>query len=304
MKKLFVLMAVIVAVVCTSCENLQVAYGVNGSTQVVSKNTKEGIRYGIGRDMPNNKLKADTPVIFSDYKVALSCDHSGYFLYSQDKRTYYLFNSDGRDVLSGKKATSPDLEGLIPIINDGKDHRLTAPEMYYRHIVGFRHVDDYLNSYFILPVEGGNVYGVIYNGDFAAMGPFRDIFFGLNGFMFKDPTTGKWGARTLANSVVEAEYRNVERDTPTIFPPEYDEIIEVEKGDKISIWFARKGNVWSAKQVVTASQIKNAPVDQRLLGQVRKMKIGRTPKYTKTWVVEVLAHGQRIGNEEVSFAHL
>ena len=304
MKKLFFLSVVIVAMVCTACENLQSAYKINGYTQIVCKNTKEGGRYGIGHDTPNHGLKAETPVIFSDYAAALPSGFGGYFMYLPGKETYYLFDSDGRDVLSGKKATSPDLEGLIPIINNGKERRLTKAEMYYRHIVGFRHVDDYLNSYFILPVEGGNVYGVIYNGDFAAMGPFRDIFFGLNGFMFKDPTTGKWGARTLANSVVEAEYRNVERDTPTIFPPEYDEIIEVEKGDKISIWFARKGNKWIAKQVMSVSDIKDISVDQRLLGQVRKMKIGRTPKYTKTWVVEVLAHGQRIGNEEVSFAHL
>lgn len=306
MKKLFVLTAIVVAMVCTSCENLQVAYGINGSTQVVYKETKDGILYGIGRDTPNHGLKAETPVVFSDYKIALPSGFGGYAMYLPGKNTYYLFDGDGRDVLSGKKATSPDLEGLIPIINNGKEHRLTEAEMYYRHIVGFQFVDDYINSYFILPVEGGNVYGVIYNGDFAAMGPFKKIFFGLYGFMFQDPTTGKWGARTLANSVVEAEYRNVERDTPLIFPSEYDEIIEVEKTDETNIWFARKGNVWSAKQVVTASQIKNIPVDQRLLDQVRRMKINSTAKATtEGWSkILILAHGQRVGNDESSFVHL
>ena len=304
MKRLFLFAAVIVAMVCASCENLRSAYGVNGFTQVVSKDTKEGIRYGIGRDQPNDKLKAETPVVFSDYAVALPSGFGGYFMYLPGKKTYYLFDSDGRDVLSGKKATSPDLEGLITIINNGKERHLTEAEMYYRHIVGFRYVDGYQNRYFILPVEGGNVYGVIYNGRFAAFGPFKKIFFGLYGFMFQDPTTGKWGARTLARSVVEAEERDIERDTPTIFSPEYDEIIEVEKKDETNIWFARKGNVWSAKQVLTDSQIKNIPVDQRLLNQVRKMRIRSTAKSTtKNWV-KILAHGQRVGNNEASFAHL
>ena len=260
MRKLFLLIAVIVAMVCASCENLRSAYGVNGFTQVVSKDTKEGIRYGIGRDQPNDKLKAETPVVFSDYAVALPSGFGGYFMYLPGKKTYYLFDSDGRDVLSGKKATSPDLEGLIPIINNGKERHLTEAEMYYRHIVGFRYVDGYQNRYFILPVEGGNVYGVIYNGRFAAFGPFKKIFFGLYGFMFQDPTTGKWGASTLEHPIWEGEY---------------DEIIEVEKSDEINIWFARKGNVWYSKQVVTATNIKNIPVDQRLLNQVCKMKINQ-----------------------------
>ena len=289
MKKLFFFAAAIVAMVCASCENLRSAYGVNGFTQVVSKDTKEGIRYGIGRDQPNDKLKAETPVVFSDYAVALPSGFGGYFMYLPGKKTYYLFDSDGRDVLSGKKATSPDLEGLVPIINNGKEHHLTEVEMYYRHIVGFRYVDGYQNRYFILPVEGGNVYGVIYNGRFAAFGPFKKIFFGLYGFMFQDPTTGKWGASTLEHPIWEGEY---------------DEIIEVEKSDEINIWFARKGNVWYSKQVVTATNIKNIPVDQRLLNQVCKMKINQTVKSAKKNWVKILAHGQRVGNNEASFAHL
>ena len=301
MKKLFFLSVVIVAMVCTACENLQSAYEINGYTQIVSKDTKDGVLYGIGHDTPNHGLKAETPIVFSDFAVASS---GGYFLYSKDKRHCYLFDSQGRDVLSGKKAVSEELEGLVPIINNGKDHRLTESEMYFKHVVGFRFVDAYKNKYFILPVEGGNVYGVIYNGDFAAMGPFKKIFFGLYGFMYQDPTTGKWGARTLARSIVEAEERNIERDTPTIFSPEYDEIIEVETPDKSSLWFARKGEVWSAKQVVTASQIKNVSVDQRLLSQVRKMKLGSTAKSTTKNGVEILAHGQRFGCPGASVAHL
>lgn len=302
MRKLFLLIAVIVAMVCASCENLRVAHSVNGYTQIVCKDTKEGTLYAVGSDTPNG-LKAETPVVFSGYAFALSGEHGGYFLYLQDKRSYYFFDSQGRDVLSGKKPENPDLEGLIPIINDGKDHRLTEEEMYYKHIVGFRHRDAYRNNYFIFPVEGDNVYAVVYNGDFAAMGPFKRVLFGLHGFMFQDPTTGKWGARTLANSVVEAEYRDVERDTPTIFAPEYDEIIEVEKTDKTSIWFARKGDIWYSKQVVTASQIKNVPVDQSLLNRVRKMKINSVAKSTKKNWVDILAHGQRFGFKEASVVH-
>ena len=289
MRKLFLLIAAIVAMVCTACENLRSAHKINGYTQVVCKDTKEGVLYGIGHDTPNHGLKAETPVVFGDYAEALSCGYGGYFLYSQDKRTYYLFDSRGRDVLSGKKATSSDLAGLVPIINDGKEHRLNEAEMYYRHIVGFRFVDGYINNYFILPVEGGNVYAVIYNGDFAAMGPYKEIFFGLYGFMFKDPQTGKWGARTLEHSIWEGAY---------------DEIIEVERPDKSSFWFARKGNVWTCKQAVTASDIRNIPIDHRLLSQIRRMKINSTAKYVTRNMVKILAHGQRFGFSQASVAHL
>ena len=298
------MIAAIVAMACTSCKNLRSAYKINGYTQIVCKDTKEGVLYGIGHDTPNHSFRAETPVIFGDYAVALSCGYGGYFLYSQDRRTYYLFDSGGRDVLSGKMATSSDLEGLVPIINDGKDHRLSEAEMYYRHVVGYRFVDSYINNYFIFPVEAGNVYAVVYNGNFAAFGPFKKVLLGLHGFMFKDPTTGKWGARTLARSVVEAEERNIERDAPTVFAPEYDEVIEVEKTDKTSIWFARKGNVWYSKQALTASDIRNIPTDQRLLSQIRRMKINPTAKYVTQNMVKILAHGQRVGNNEASFAHL
>lgn len=289
MKKLFVLIAVIVAMACMSCENLHVALETNGYTQIVCKHTKDGTLYGVGRDTPNHGLKAETPVVFGAYEVALSCGYGGYFLYSQDKKSYYLFDSRGRDVLSGKTATSPDLEGLIPIINDGKDHRLTESEMYYRHIVGYRFVDGYINNYFIFPVKGGNVYGVVYNGDFAAFGPYKEIFFGLHGFMYQDVKTGKWGASTLEHSIWEGAY---------------DEIIEVERPDKSSFWFARKGNVWTCKQAVTASDIRNIPIDHRLLSQIRRMKINSTAKYVTRNMVKILAHGQRFGFSQASVAHL
>ncbi len=306
MKNYFFIIAVMAAMVCTSCEKLRVAYSTFGYAQVVCKQAKDGSTvYGIGHSAPNDKVVADTPVIFSDYTP--TCRDGGYFLYTPGKKTYYFFDVEGIDILSGKRCESPDLEGLIPIINDGKDHRLSEAETYWRHVVGYRYRDSYVNHYFIFPVASGNVCAVAYNGDFAAMGPYKKFLFGLHGFIYQDIETGKWGARTIANFNMDTSDRNIERDMPEIFAPEYDEVIEVECRDETSIWFARKGKVWTSREVIAESSVKDIPVNQQLLNRVLKMKISKEPRKTvirDLGTTNILAYGQRFGSAEASIAHL
>ena len=306
MKNFLVLLTVACAlIVCASCNNLRVAYSLNGSTQVVCKDTKDGVRYGIGHDAPNNRIVADTPVIFGSYDQA-AYGFWGYILYSIDKRTAYFFSSDGREVLSGKKCDSPDLSGLVAIKNDSNASYPFWVRDYWRHIVGFDHHEWSNNRYFIFPTTDGNVYAVAYNGDYNVSGPHKKVLYGLHGFLYQDVKTGKWGARTIARSNLYAEHRNVERDTPTIFAPEYDEVIEVEHRDGTSIWLARKGSVWTSRKVVTPSEIKNVPVNQQLLNRVRNMNISKTPKEAKgpNFGLPILAYGQRFGMAEASVVHL
>ena len=331
MKKFLFLICLAVTIV--SCENLQTEYSVNGLTKIVKKETKHGTRYAVGCNIPKkNAVKALTPVVFTSYKKVTD-SFAAYFFYTENSKTYYMFDGYGADVLSGTINTS-SLESFIPILNDGKDHRLTGntADTYYRHMV--KYDIDVGGDYFILPTLDGSLYGVIRAYGFLSVGPYKQMRFGLTGYMYQDLKTGKYGAKTVADlesspgctkrNVVESEIqRRLDLLTPTIFSPEYDEIIEVEINakwvggvmtarkvrDKRNIWFARKGDIWIAKEAVGARNIKDIPVDQKLLNRVLKMQILSEPRSQKSndvpaAAIDILAIGQRFGSAEMSIAHL
>ncbi len=331
MKKFLFLICLAVTIV--SCENLQKEYSINGITQIVKKETKNGTRYAVGSDTPKkNVYKAETPVVFTSYKV-VSDGLPAFFLYTEGNKTYYMFDNRGIDILSGAY-NQPSLEKFIPVLNDGKNHRLTGntADTYYRHMV--KYDIDVGGNYFILPTLDGSLYGVICAYGYLSVGPHKQIRFGLTGYMYQDLKTGKYGAKKVADLEVIPGYtkrtfsgseiqRQLDLLTPTIFSPEYDEIIEVEINakwvggvmtarkvrDKRNIWFARKGDIWIAKEVVGARNIKDIPVDQKLLNRVLKMQILSEPRSQKSndvpaAAIDILAIGQRFGSAEMSIAHL
>ena len=315
MKKILLFISLVVTIV--SCENLQKEYPQYASTNIVKKQTSKGVRYGIGCDTPKkNVYKALSPVVFVDYKLAGALT---YFLFSEDGRTYYMFSNYGEEVLSGNSSTK-SIENFVPIINDGKDHKLTNAETYYRHIVGFDYsVSDKEHAYYILPTINGTVYGVICIYKCLAVGPYQQMRFGLKGYMYQDVQTGKFGAKAVAKSWLtigdikkmyvgsEIEHQ-LELRTPVIFTPEYDEIIEVEVNNKRDIWFARKGDKWYAKELIKSSKVQDIALDQKLLNRVLKMQPRKEAKWTTNpealAVVPILAHGQRVGTKEMSIAHV
>ena len=318
MKRFLLLISLAVTIV--SCENLQREYPPEGFgvAHIVKKQTKSGILYGVGTSTPKkNVYKALTPVVFSSYKVV--ADGAAFFLFPEGGKTYYMFDHYGADILSGNTNTS-SLDGFIPILNDGKDHQLTEAETYYWNIVVCgRYRGSRADSYYILPTPDGTVYGVICSRGYLSVGPYQQMRFGLNGFMYQDVQTGKFGAKAVADIQVTAGYikeqypsfdveRQLNRLTPVIFTPEYDEIIEVKVNDKRDIWFAHKGNKWIAKEVVKTSKVQDIAVDQKLLNRVLKMQ----PQKEAKWRIDPndlypshrLAYGQRVGTKEMSIVYI
>lgn len=320
MKKILLLISLVVTIV--SCENLQREYPPKGFgvAHIVKKQTRNGVRYGVGTSTPRkNVYKALTPVVFSSYKE--TADGAAYFLFSEDGKSYYMFDLYGADILSGNTNTS-SLDNFVPILNDGKNHKLTEAETYYRHIVRYDFTKEHnleRNGYYIFPTLDGSVYGVICTNGYLSVGPYKQMRFGLKGYMYQDIQTGKFGAKTVADLQATAGYikeqypsfdveRQLNKLTPVIFAPEYDEIIEVEVNNKRDIWFARKGDKWLAKEVVKTSKVQDIALDQKLLNRVLKMQPRKEAKWTTNpealAVVPILAHGQRVGTQEMSIAHV
>ena len=310
------LLFISLAVTIVSCENLKVEYSNNHSTMIVSRETKDGTRYGVGYDNPNKQVKASTPVIFSKYSIETQ-DGMAFYLYAPDGKTFYFFDRYGRDILSGNTCNQKELTGLIPIVNDGKQHKLSDAERYYGKIFGIG------RDYFTFTTQSGDVYAVVYNTSYAALGPYKNFFPGFSGYMYQDVQTGKWGARALVDLHSDAKDRNEDIDTPVLVRPEYDEIIEVQSKNANTL-FARKGQQWeayelaeklvvykrgqvvvSSKTVIKANKIS---VNRNLLNRALKMQLQKEAKWTTNpdalAVVPILAHGQRIGTKEASVAFL
>lgn len=313
------LLFISLAVTIVSCENLQRECAVNSSTTIVKKQTSNGVRYGIGCDTPRkNVYKALTPVVFSSYKR--TTNDVVYFLFSEDNKVYYMFDIHGVDILSENSNTS-SLDDFIPILNDGKDHRLTEAETYYRHIVRYdymREFDQQKNGYYIFPTLDGSVYGVICTSGYLSVGPYQQMRFGLKGYMYQDVQTGKFGAKAITRlqtypGYIKEKYPSCDVEhqfdllTPVIFAPEYDEVIEVEV-NKRDIWFARKGNKWYAKELIQNSKVQDMAVDQKLLNRVLKMQLQKEAKWTTNPYAlaktHILAYGQRVGTKEMSIVYL
>lgn len=318
MKKILLLISLAVTIV--SCENLQREYPPEGFgvAHIVKKQTRNGVRYGVGTSTPRkNVYKALTPVVFSSYKE--TADGAAYFLFSEDGKSYYMFDLYGADILSGNTNTS-SLDNFVPILNDGNDHQLTEAETYYWNIVVCgRYRGSSADSYYILPTSDGAVYGVICSNGYLSVGPYKQMRFGLNGYMYQDVQTRKFGAKAVADIQVTAGYikeqypsfdveRQLNKLTPVIFAPEYDEIIEAKVNDKRDIWFARKGDKWFAKEVVKTSKVQDIAVDQKLLNRVLKMQLQKEAKWridpNDLYPSHRLAYGQRVGTKEMSIAYI
>ena len=317
MKKILLFISLVVTIV--SCENLQRECAVNSSTTIVKKQTSNGVRYGIGCDTPRkNVYKALTPVVFSSYKR--TTNDAVYFLFSEDGKAYYMFDIHGVDILSENSSTS-SLDDFIPILNDGIDHKLTEAETYYRHIVRYdymREFDQKRNGYYIFPTLDGSVYGVICTSGYLSVGPYKQMRFGLKGYMYQDVQTGKFGSKAITRlqtypGYIKEKYPSFDVEhqfnllTPVIFAPEYDDVIEVEV-NKRDIWFARKGNKWYAKELIKNSKVQDIAVDQKLLNRVLKMQLQKEAKWTTNPYAlaktHILAYGQRVGTKEMSIVYL
>ena len=231
-----------------------------------------------------------------------------------------MFDIHGVDILSENSSTS-SLDDFIPILNDGIDHKLTEAETYYRHIVRYdymREFDQKRNGYYIFPTLDGSVYGVICTSGYLSVGPYKQMRFGLKGYMYQDVQTGKFGSKAITRlqtypGYIKEKYPSFDVEhqfnllTPVIFAPEYDDVIEVEV-NKRDIWFARKGNKWYAKELIKNSKVQDIAVDQKLLNRVLKMQLQKEAKWTTNPYAlaktHILAYGQRVGTKEMSIVYL
>lgn len=307
MKKILLLISLAVTIV--SCENVK-HDGYVQDVELASKQTKDGIVYG------TFYRGIGVPPTFHHFGAGIT---SGTIYFSNDKKVAYLFESDGTEVLTGRKCNPKKLDfEPVPILTRPDGHKVKDRADYYYGNIFCR------GDYYLLPIADGTVYAAFTRSIlYDVFGPYKKFFPGCSGYMYQDIKTGKWGA-------VGYQVMNLNRDRyltslskQDLFAAEYDEIIEVVKrptksytfvsnqADKYvkHVWFARKGDKWSSYKVnisIEDSEVSPITVDQQLLNRVRSMKI-RTKaqgRESQIWVSTELVPNQRIGTKEASVVFL
>ena len=240
---------------------------------VVEKVKRKGSLYGL---MCNHKMVV--PVHYNYWEEGIN-SHCWYFS-SDGGKTKYLIDLWGREFITGKQATERDF-CPIPIVKAIKPDYKTG--RYFENIFGIGHLWKFVTA-------DGAMYAVFEeNARYAGKkyGPYQDFFPGCGGYMYKDLSSGKWGAN--AEQYGEPYGSRIWTIKPApVAQPMYDKIIEVVRIYKPNIWFAYDGNKWIALDETG----KEVALNKALLNRVLAMKI--QDKACKP------LGNQRIGNNEIS----
>ena len=291
MKKLFYVTICVMACMLffSSCKTpapkvTDVGYTVKHSAiYVVSQEQEDGtVLYGA-----KYQNRISIPPVFDRFEAAMEIS----LVYAYKGNKCALFNIDGTEVLSGRICGEKEI-GFEPLwIDKSQEPRqsLESANVYCGQIFCCGEyykfsLEDSRKAILFLPMS-----------ELLPLGVYKEFLPGYFGYMFRD--NGGWGATFLR--IREKTYNRLDI---TIEPTEmangerFDEIIEVVKTKKNSVWFARKGTAWRSFDVLLEygqlKHIQEVSVDQKLLAKVLKMPVR---KEARTLTYFDLASNQRVG---------
>lgn len=297
MKNFFVLFAVAMATMLVSCNRVENA-GSCGAVDLVSKTTKQGKRFGI-------RFGKET-VLYPQFAYFGQGISDGTIYFSNDRKVCYLFNLWGEEVLTKRKSNGKEL-GFTPV-------PIVVKEEEFAHQIidpAKRYFGDIFNrgDFYLFEIADGSYYALFDNVGHQVYGPVKYFHPGSSGYIYQDVKTEKIGAKAFQKIDISGGRYLITVDEQVLFNPEYDEIIEVLPSPGVYVWYARKGQQWSAKQITiyegdTPTKIETVSVNSKLLNRIRNMQIQDKAKGRRDGIRTVLIPGQRIGTQEASVVFL
>ncbi len=285
MKKLFFFAVYVIAstVLLSSC-GLKECYIDGSDVTFVYKEKKGEKLYGVkyGQEISIPPLYENIGLGINKYTVFFSHSHSW--------DTFYLFEQNGTELLSGKRH---DSKGFQPLAISTYEEVEDWERRYFGYIFC-------LGDYYLFNMESGKVCALFaYQSHYYSFGPYDKFFPGSTGFAYKQ--NGKWGATAFQTVEKQRLYTSIPKQE--IFPAEYDEVIEVVRTKENSVWFARKGTNWSAAQIDKEGTVQKISVNKQLLNKVLRMPKREKAKGKKAGFSYDLAE-QRVGTVEASIVFM
>lgn len=282
MRKLFFFAVYVMAstVLLSSC-GLKECY-IDGSDVTFVYKEKEGKKlYGVkyGQEI-------SIPPIYENIGLGIN-RYTVFFSHSPSWETFYLFEQNGTEILSGKRH---DSEGFQPLAISTYEEVKERERRYFGKIFC-------RGDYHLFNMASGKVCALFaYQSHYFPFGPYDKFFPGSTGFAYKQ--NGKWGATAFQTIEKQRLYTSISKQE--IFPAEYDEVIEVVRSAGEHIWFARKGTNWSAAQIDQEGTVQKAAIDKKLLAKVLKTPLRKEAKGLKEGMGYKVLSNQRVGTVEAS----
>ncbi len=294
MKKYLFLVVAIVVAVCTSCKQEPKIKHLAGCDGIVIE-TKEGRLYGMERDGVIRLRPEWDNIIYGNL--------DGHIYQAWKGDNAILFDYWGRTLCDS-----------IPLV--GRDKKKIV---YSANTPGTGIPQNAARNFALAHTEKG-VFALFFDEDITdwyQYGPFADFCGGATGYMFKDNTTGKWGAAKYG-SWTENENSSTTWDkwkfsyerSAVVLQPQYEQIISVsykKEGSEADPrgysqesdikWYAFDGTKWNAFDF-SGQPLKMNKSEQTKLTKLRKLN-PRLGKATRNDAGEY--DTQRIGTEEASW---